>query len=251
MATARSRVITCFDDLVECYCETPRDFFFIQVGANDGKVGDPLYRYVVERGWCGVLIEPQAEVYRDRLLKTYAGVPGLSFESAAISEFDGSVELFKLSFSTKRWATGLASLKRKSLLDALESGYIEEALGQPLNSLPCSPDQYIVSESVRAMTFSSLLDKYRPESIDLLQMDAEGYDSTLLRLFDFDRIRPSIVQFESHLMSPRELLSSLRRVSDHGYISFLDGINTVAVLRSVAVDLDAVFEVEDLRVSPF
>ena len=39
-----------------------KEIFFIQIGANDGKSTDPLYRFVTELGWSGILVEPQPNV---------------------------------------------------------------------------------------------------------------------------------------------------------------------------------------------
>jgi len=39
------------------------DFYFVEVGSNDGKTNDPLYDYVKNFDLSGVLVEPQKEVY--------------------------------------------------------------------------------------------------------------------------------------------------------------------------------------------
>ena len=45
---AMPKEITGFRELIEAYAPGVSDFFFIQVGANDGRSGDPLFRHVVE-----------------------------------------------------------------------------------------------------------------------------------------------------------------------------------------------------------
>ena len=35
------------------------EFFFVQIGAFDGRVADPLYQLVHRHHWRGVLVEPQ------------------------------------------------------------------------------------------------------------------------------------------------------------------------------------------------
>src|SRR4051812_34422848 len=71
-----------------------QDFTFIQIGANDGVSNDPIRRYVVEYGFKGVLIEPQPDVFT-RLKANYSGMPGITFENAAIAACDGEIEMYR------------------------------------------------------------------------------------------------------------------------------------------------------------
>ena len=151
-----------------------------------------------------------------------------------------------LSFSKRRWASGLASLDKSNLIRHIESGYVERCIGSERDQLPERVEDYIISEYVRTMTFDSLLDKYRFESIDLLQIDAEGYDYRLLMSFDFDRIRPSILHFERHHMKPEEWDSLLQHLRTEGYFCFADGINAVGLQENLADALALRFEVRNL-----
>lgn len=226
-----------FNDLIRAYAPTVEEFAFVQVGANDGRIGDPLYSFITEYGWRGVLIEPQKEVFEERLLLNYSGNDKLSFENVAIDEVDGQRELFMLSFSTKRWAVGLSSFRRSHLEHHIDNGYVDRMIGAERQKLPEDRASYISSETVTTMSFNSLLDKYGFKRLDLLQMDAEGYDYKLLKLFDFDRLRPAIVQLEMHVMSEQERRESRERLERYGYLTFKDYINMVAIQQSVAEDL--------------
>jgi Methyltransferase FkbM domain len=73
--------------------EDPRPFFFLQVGAYDGVIDDPLHERVREGNWHGILVEPQPSHFR-RLLESYAGIEGLTFVNAAISEERGLRRMF-------------------------------------------------------------------------------------------------------------------------------------------------------------
>jgi hypothetical protein len=70
-----------------------RSFFFLQVGALDGVVDDPLHRYVRARNWHGILVEPQPFHFR-RLVENYAGLEDLRFVNAAITEQVGLRDLY-------------------------------------------------------------------------------------------------------------------------------------------------------------
>ncbi len=236
-----------FSDLIQIYVATVSDFFFLQIGANDGLVNDPICQFVRDLGWRGVLIEPQKRVFEDQLLPHYRGCTGLEFENAAVSDRVGFRDLFVLPFSQSRWATGLASLVKGNLTRHIEEGYIERNIGRERDQLPDRVDDYVGTERVRTVTFEALFEKCDIKHLDLLQMDAEGYDYSLLRLFDFERIKPAIVHFERHAMTPAEGSDSRRLLGDAGYLSFPENINCVGVRRSVAEQLGLHFEVSDLH----
>lgn len=52
-------------------------------------------------------------------------------------------------------------------------------------------------EQVEVAPLVSLLEKYRPSGVDLLLVDAEGYDVAILKSNDWTRFRPQIVVAES------------------------------------------------------
>ena len=50
--------------------------------------------------------------------------------------------------------------------------------------------------AVRCENFEYILDKYEISKLDLLQIDAEGYDFELLKIFPFTKVVPKIIHFE-------------------------------------------------------
>ena len=68
----------------------------IQIGANDGKSFDPVYRKNLEHGGKILLIEPQ-KFYKDILLKNYADFKGeLHIEQVAIGDGRDNLEFYIL-----------------------------------------------------------------------------------------------------------------------------------------------------------
>ncbi len=67
------------------------------------------------------------------------------------------------------------------------------------------------------MTLNVLLAKHGIKEIDLLQIDAEGFDWKVLQTLDVERMKPTIIQLEyGHL--PRQALTEMtRRLDDYGY----------------------------------
>lgn len=196
----------------------------------------------------GVLVEPQKEVFENRLIANYAGYHKLFFENVAIDELDGRRELFQLSFSQQRWATGLASFKKEHLQHHIDNGYIERMIGDERDQLPTSELDYICSDTVTTMSFKTLINKYLIKHLNLLQIDTEGYDYHLLKLYDFDRLPPAIIQFEHHVMTQEQRQASRDLLSAYGYLTFIQDINIVGFQRHLAEGLGLHFDVEDLRV---
>ena len=48
-----------------------KDFFFIQIGANDGLTGDTLNQYIKKFKWTGILVEPVAYVFEMMKINGY------------------------------------------------------------------------------------------------------------------------------------------------------------------------------------
>ena len=85
----------CFskDDLDKIFRRLGRDTFFVHVGANDGLIDDPIQAYVKELGWSGLLIEPMPDIF-EQLKTNYSNCKGLSFENLAVTDYDGTIEMF-------------------------------------------------------------------------------------------------------------------------------------------------------------
>ena len=61
-----------------------KNVFCFQVGANDGRTNDPVHKYFRDYGWKGLLVEPQADVFNNELIKTYANNKNVILENVAI-----------------------------------------------------------------------------------------------------------------------------------------------------------------------
>jgi FkbM family methyltransferase len=195
-----------FDYVLDHYLASrsdPRPFFFLQVGANDGVVDDQLHEHIRKGNWRGILVEPQTHPFR-RLVQNYAGVEGLTFVNAAISEQSGTRELFVIqdeAGGTLESLSGTASFRQESLeTPHRKAGPAGSSIG---------------SVGVMCKTFADVL--VDVDHLDLLQIDVEGYDLELLKLFDFDRIRPAIVRFEHRHLSATELDDAVLLLARHGY----------------------------------
>jgi FkbM family methyltransferase len=188
------------------YAKPGDDFFFVQVGAFDGITADPIHHLVKSEGWRGVLVEPQIEAF-ELLQKNYSGVAGLQFFNVAIGPENGEITLY----TRPGGVVQAASLKRHLMMKPGRRG------------------RELQSRTVACWTFQRLLDEAQaPAHIDLLQIDAEGFDYQIIRSVDLARVRPAIIHYEHMVLSQPERNACLELLARHGYRFLLEDNDTIA-----------------------
>jgi FkbM family methyltransferase len=200
--------------IVAHYLSLNRGFYFVQIGANDGVRWDPLHDLIRKHHLTGLLVEPLPDAF-DQLRRNYAMEPQLSFERSAIAPEDGVRSLFRVRSDAPvgDWAHGIASFDRSHLIALL--GH--------------RGDRLIKEVKVPTVSVTTLLMKHHVADIALLQIDTEGYDLEVLRMFFAARMFPEIVNFERVHLSLRDQQQSARLLAEHGY-RFIDvGIDTLAI----------------------
>src|SRR3990172_11007463 len=151
-----------------------RDAIIVQIGANDGIVGDPLHELIQTHvDWQVLFVEPVPYLF-ERLKLNYGLSGRFKYENAAIN--DGSTcnfywvgeeaghELLNL----PRWWDQLASFDKEHILRHLDG-----RLGP-----------YIRTTVLNGLTLNQLIDKHDLNRIDLLYIDTEGHDWQILRQLD-------------------------------------------------------------------
>jgi FkbM family methyltransferase len=214
-----------FEEFMERYFEDRNGLSFIQIGANDGLMHDPIHAYIVENNWTGVLVEPQKEEYQ-KLLKTYKGNQLLSFENVGITEKEGKTDLYKLdkdyilsrkeTGATYQELTGIASLDKEG--SELGSDWVDK--------------EHIVSERISTTTLEKIISKYNIRHLDLLQIDTEGYDGKIIKQVDLEILRPRVIQFEHKFVPENERREAKELLLNAGYKIKSLNYNTLAWLGS-------------------
>jgi FkbM family methyltransferase len=145
------------------------DGFFVDIGANDPQRGSQSW-FLEERGWRGILIEPQARLCerlrparpRSQVVQVACGAPDappeMPFFTAATPGHSGLV---------------------KNLVDAGTT--------------------YVGTEKVKVMTLDAILAEAGNPAIDFVSMDVEGTQYDVLRGFSLQRHRPKLLLVEDHL----------------------------------------------------
>ncbi len=182
---------------------------FVQVGAFDGRSDDDLTSLLAFPGVNGVLIEPQPEPFA-QLQRSYGGHRNLHLSNVAIAPVAGVREFFRPRTGQSR----LASFDRSNL--------VRHGI---------APTD-IVSTQVTCVRLDALLAELRISRVDVLQIDAEGYDLEVLGTLDLDQWQPQWIRFE-HLHLPQQgLAECLYDLSSRGYRFLVQERDILASRRS-------------------
>ncbi len=181
-----------------------KDVFVIQIGANDGINHDPIHKFVKRDNWQGVLVEPQPDVFRYQLFPLYMQNKGIYMENIAISDEIGLMDMYKISFSTERWATGLTTFHKPTLQDKVDRGDVDIIAKRKGIKMPSDKSKYIDQVKVEAKTFDFVRAKYQIGTVDVLQIDVEGFDFEVIKLYDLSKNKPKVIVFESRHLSDEE-----------------------------------------------
>lgn len=170
------------ESFIAKYKKNDNNFFFIQVGANNGIRYDPIFKVVNELNIEGVVIEPIKEYY-DELVENYSKHSGVTPVNVAIYSDNTKLTIHRVKKDNDLpdWANGIASLDPNH------------------HKKTKIPKSNMIEEIVKGITFEVLLNNYNINRVDFLQIDTEGYDYDILKLFPFDKFKPKLIHFEHSL----------------------------------------------------
>jgi FkbM family methyltransferase len=195
-------------------------FFFLQIGANDGISHDPIHAFVTANRIAGIVIEPLPDVF-DKLCETYSNHPQVRKLNIAIHQELDHVTLYRPNPDSNGNMSGISSLnKDRHALTSKRTGIQADD---------------IVSVEVEARSFARLMEEEQVGHLDLLQIDTEGYDMEILAGLDLEQHRPSIIHFEHSIYSGvparDELRKTLLRLYDHGYAIAMERVDALAWIQ--------------------
>jgi len=219
---------------------------FIQVGACDGEFvasNDPIQKLLTKSNhWNGVMMEPVPFLFEKLETAVHKHVPNwqerVHLMNAALSDHNGPQpfyivnEKFALekpdethalkyqigSFDKNHIVKHLIKLHRRGELKEEVDAYIKTIYVEGK-----TPDKVVED-------FETSGKMHRDAKVDLLLIDAEGYDLMVLKSFmAISHIRPLIIYYENlHLKEP-EKEEAEKLLQSYGYITWPAGWNTMAV----------------------
>jgi len=196
-----------------------KNVFVLQVGANDGVTNDPIHQFVTRYKWKGLLLEPLPDIF-EKLQHNYQNEDGIVLHNAALADRDGVMTFYRIKAGADvpEWCNGLGSFSRETVLSHK-------------NRFPLI-ENHVVEQAVEALSFSTLVVKHGITAIDVIMIDAEGYDYEVLQQIDFQRFRPSLVIYEQIHLSDAVKRASIEMLNKAGYdVHNSYNMNFVAVRR--------------------
>ena len=207
------------DDVLEYQYARSRSFLVMVVGAYDGVQNDPVSRFVQGHDCSGIFVEPQPAAFA-RLRENLGSNPRFQLVNAAVGEVTSCQELFYVPPGVggfPRWTEQLASFRRDHIV-------------KHEGRVPGISD-HIRSTTVATTSFEDLLERFNVRAVDVLQVDAEGFDAMLLSWFPFGRLKPGVVHYEIEHMSAKELAATRARLASFGYrVHRIESMNETAIL---------------------
>jgi hypothetical protein len=152
------------------------------------------------------------------LQQLYRNKPVQSWNVALTAQEEvKQVSLYRLSFCSMRWASGLSSLDRATLIHQIESGYVASQCRKYGIPLPTSAEKMIESIEVPAVSWAELLEPLEPKSMDLLVLDTEGLEYELLSCFPWDKYRVRALLFEHEHLNKTQRKALQQKLDEMNY----------------------------------
>lgn len=150
---------------------------FCSLGENDGVTFSNV-RALAERGWSGVMIEPDPEAFA-RLEKLYLEYKGLYTYNYAIGDHNGKKILQKSSSLLKNGDTGLVSTFNASEMERFKS---------VVSYTPIEVQYY---------TWRTALNRWSIQKFDMISMDIEGDEIKVLPDIDLTETKLLCIEHNS------------------------------------------------------
>jgi FkbM family methyltransferase len=193
---------------------------FLQIGANDGYLSDPLNLAIFRHKLTGTFVEPQSNYYRE-LQRTYRDFPGMAFLQCAIAEKNGAMTMYTLDCSGGRlpgWAHGVGTLSREQI----------RKFGDQIDNI----ESYIRANEVQCITVADLLDRAAHRDPDIIVVDAEGFDHVILSQFNFAALSTKLVIYETESMTKEDAADLAQKLEEGGFAIFEAEQDTIALKRN-------------------
>ena len=183
-----------------------------QVGAFDGANNDPIHRHAVSGLARCILLEPNPSSFA-RLQETYAGVPNVTLLQVAANEQDGEAYMYRVKAER-------ADSEDDQQMTSFDPKHLEKH-GKTAD------DMERITVSCRSL--SSLVNELGLTKIDVLQIDAEGFDAAVVRMALNMGVLPDVINFEHIHLSHADRQPLFDQLTAKNYLLGYDAMNLIAV----------------------
>jgi FkbM family methyltransferase len=209
------------------------EFTLLQIGANDGVTNDPINHFLQKNNGNAILVEPIPDVF-EKLKKNYSR-KDIKLVNAAIYENDTNVPMYRISpkleekykslYKANANASGITSLNKEhveNFLIKIAPKYFDNH----------NIDEWIEETTVPGMTFKTLVSTYQISTIDILQIDTEGYDFEVLKMAFASKIsEPIVINFEYKNLNSIDVDMAIKLLNEKNYCTFKHEGNICAYIN--------------------
>jgi FkbM family methyltransferase len=195
----------------------------IQVGANDGLRFDNINKFIKKHKTKSVLVEPIKE-YFDRLKENYKDCENIFFENTAISVNNQINYLYKVKTDNLyKYDDHIKGISSYDFNHLIKHGVKKK---------------HITKEKIESISITKLFEKY-DFNIDLLFIDAEGYDAEIaIDLLQKSNFRPIIIIEYVHIKLPSiKVLNNLFIEKKYKYFKIRENLICIPNERSVIINI--------------
>ena len=206
----------------------------VQIGANDGRVNDPIYPFATrypDRTHL-LLIEPQAQLIPS-LSENYEFHTSKTIVRVAVGA-EGILDLFSVSpdawpYLNVPYARGWPEYRAPTGITSVDKAHVARWLNQYLDSR-ISVEDAIVRIQVESKALVDIIDEAEyGRFVDVLQVDTEGFDDQVIYHSSLDLLRPPIINFEHENLDEERVRTLFRYLRHRGYVLIRDRRDTLCL----------------------
>lgn len=231
-----------FDQLLNDYFKFKDITRIVQIGANDGRINDPIYQAVMENKNVTdiLLIEPQAEVI-SFLIENYRPHPKFKIVNAAIGP-EKDLIIYRL--NSQLWEVFIKRHLKDAPSYRVPSGFASHIKAHVMShihgNLPASMNEAEAIEELCVPSYNlvELLEKNDfSKEIDLLQVDCEGMDDMVLYCCNLAEIKPEIIHFEYCHLTTDSFKNLILYLGDLKYLIYCRSESDAIAIHSDSIFL--------------
>jgi FkbM family methyltransferase len=212
-----------FESFLYRHLAVHKTLTFLQIGANDGVMNDPIYNFNLRNKdvVSGFVLEPLPDIF-ESLVENYKLCPGIKPVNLAIHSTQSEMVMHRVkpenADKMHSFAKGIASFD--------ENHWKKTTLVPDPNAME--------KIKVRCTSFADFIDSNTIDKLDLLLIDTEGYDYQILMSIDYSKIKPKMIRFEhgvrNDIMSSDQFLQICNHLNSYGYQIIAESYDATAYL---------------------
>lgn len=183
--------------LIETLFEKHKIKSVVKIGSNDGKYDDALYDTLIKHPTTKCLFVDPLENKLNECKKNFVDFANARYECVAVSVDDSPKTLYVI--SEKAWINEQKVHLWWDKLASFNPKHIQNHCGKDFS------DKYLTEINVPSISLMKLLQKTDFLDVDLLHVDTEGHDWSILKQINHERIAPKIILFEKRHLQKKEL----------------------------------------------